>query len=94
MSSSVHINNNKKDILIFGIGLTQGLDDTTFTAEALYSINFQRSNRKFCLSLHCNGSNRFSYHSKAKDSKMKKCPLCLVNSSENFSANNMKQKHG
>ena len=34
MSSSVHINNKKKDILIFGIGLTQGLDDTTFTAEA------------------------------------------------------------
>ena len=48
--------------------------------------------------MHCNGSNRFSfvnptYHSKAKDSKMKKCPLCLGNSSENFSANNMKKKN-
>ena len=59
MISSVHIDNKKKDILILGIGRTQGLDDTTITAEAQYSINFSRSNRKFCLSLHHNGSNSF-----------------------------------
>ena len=40
MSSSVHIDNKKKDILILGKGPTQGLDDTTITAEAQYSINF------------------------------------------------------
>ena len=45
MSSSVHINNKKKDILILSKGSTQGLDDTTLTAEAQYSINFSRSNR-------------------------------------------------
>ena len=52
MNSSVPIDNKEKDILILGTGLTQGLYDTTLTAQAQYSINFSRSNRKFCLSLH------------------------------------------
>ena len=33
MSSSVHIDNKKKDILILGESRTQGLDGTTLTAE-------------------------------------------------------------
>ena len=33
MSSSVHVDNNKKDVLILGEGPTQELDDTTLTAE-------------------------------------------------------------
>ena len=45
MSSSVHIDNKKKDILILGKGTTQGLDDTSLTAEAQYSINFSRSQK-------------------------------------------------
>ena len=61
MSSSAHIDNKTKYILIIGSGLTEGLDDTTLTAEAQYSINFSRLNRKFCLSLHYNGSNRFLF---------------------------------
>ena len=40
MSSSVHTDNKNKDILILGKGPTQGLDDTTLTAEAKYSVNF------------------------------------------------------
>ena len=40
MSSSVHIDNKKNDILILGKGPTQELDDTTFTAQAKYPINF------------------------------------------------------
>ena len=98
MSSSVHIDNKKKDILILGFGPTQELDDTTLTAEAQYSINFSRSNRKFCLSLHYNESNSFLfvnatkiYHFKVKNSEMKKYPLCLGNISRDFSANNMKK---
>ena len=39
LSSSVHIDNKRKDILILGEGPTQGLDDTTLTAEAKYPIN-------------------------------------------------------
>ena len=34
MSSSVYINDRNKNILILGEGSTQGLDDTTLTAEA------------------------------------------------------------
>ena len=60
MSSSVHIDNKNKNILILGKGPTRGLDDTTLTGEAQYSINFSRSNRKFCLSLHY-GSNSFLF---------------------------------
>ena len=43
MSSSVHIDNKNKNILIFGKGPIQGLDNTTLTAEAEYSINVSRS---------------------------------------------------
>ena len=41
MSSSSHIDNKKKVILIFGKGLTQGLENTLI-AEKLYSINFTK----------------------------------------------------
>ena len=44
-----HIDNKEKDILIIGKGPTQVLGDTILTAKAQYSINFSRSNRKFCL---------------------------------------------
>ena len=70
MSSSVHIDKKNKDILIPGEGPTQGLDDTTLTAEAKYPENFTQSNRKFVLSLHYNGSGSFLF--KAKDSELKK----------------------
>ena len=36
MSSSVHIDNKGKDILILGKGPTQGLDNTALTAETQY----------------------------------------------------------
>ena len=61
MSSSVHIDNKNKDVLIFGEGQTQGLDDTTLTAEAIYPINFSQPNKRFVLSLHYNGSNSFLF---------------------------------
>ena len=98
MSSSVHTDNKKKDILILGIGPTQELDDTMLTAEAQYSINFSRPNRKFCLSLHYNGSNSFlfinttkKYLIKAKDSEIKKYFLSLRNILKDFTGNNMKK---
>ena len=83
MSSSVRIDNKKKDILILGKGRTQRLDYTMLTAEVQYSINFSRSNRKFCLSLHYNWSNSFLfvnatkiYQFKANDSEIRNAP-CL-----------------
>ena len=57
MSSSVHIDNKGKDILILGSVPTQGLGEHSLTAEKMYSINFSATGRKFCLSLHYNGTN-------------------------------------
>ena len=51
MSSSVHANNKNKDILILGKGQTQGLDNTTLTAEVEYFIDFSRSQRNFLFEL-------------------------------------------
>ena len=95
----MHIDNKKKDILVLGFGPTQGLDDTSLTEEAQYSINFSGPNRKCCLSLHYNGSNSFLfvnaikiYQFKAKDSEIKIYILCLGNIWGDFSANNIKKK--
>ena len=51
MSSSAHIDNKKKDILIHGIGQTQELEHT-LNAEKMYSINFTVTKKKVCLSMH------------------------------------------
>ena len=59
VSSSVHVDNKGKYILILVEGPTQGLDGTTFTAKAKYPISFTQSGKRFVLSLHYNGSNRF-----------------------------------
>ena len=56
MSTFIHIDNKKKDILVLGRGPMQGLE-STLTAEKLYSINFTVTKTKFCLSLHYNGGN-------------------------------------
>ena len=60
-NSSVHIDSKNKDILVFGEGAAQGLDDTTLTPEAKYPINFTQSNKRFVLCLHYNGSNSFLF---------------------------------
>ena len=84
LSSSVHVYNKWKDILIFGEGATQGLNDTTLTTEAKYPINFTQSGKKFVLGLHYNGRNSFwfvnatkVFHFKAKNSEIKDYALCL-----------------
>ena len=86
MSSSVHIDNKGKDSLILGEGPTQGLDDMTLTAEAKYPISFTQSGKRFVLSLHYNGSNRFLlvnatkiYQLRNKEiSKLRNKELCTV----------------
>ena len=59
MGSSVHIDDKNKDTLILGEGPTQGLDDTTVTAEAKYPINFTQSEKIFVSSSHYNGKTVF-----------------------------------
>ena len=60
MSFSAHIDNKKKDIIVLGIGPTQGLGHT-LTAEKMYLINFIVTKRKFCLSLHYNGADCYLF---------------------------------
>ena len=60
MRFSSHIHNKKKDILILRKEPTQGLEHT-LTAEKMYSINFTMTRKKFCLSLHYNGVNSYSF---------------------------------
>ena len=60
MSSSLHIDNKKKYILISDKGPTQGLEHT-LTTEKMYSINFTEHNKKFCLSLHYNGAKSYLF---------------------------------
>ena len=57
MSFTTHTD-NKKDILVLGIGPTQGLEHT-LTVEKMYSINFTATKKTFCLSLHYNGANSY-----------------------------------
>ena len=46
MSSSVHVNNKIKNILVLGKDFVQGLDNATIYAEKMYSINFTENNKK------------------------------------------------
>ena len=97
MSSSVHIDNKKKKILILGKGPTQGLEHT-LTAEKMYSINNTVTKNKFCLSLYYNGANSYlfvngteTYRFKTKDSEIVATPLCLGNITKDWSIDNMKR---
>ena len=97
MSFSPHIDNKKKDVIVLGKGLTQGLEHT-LTAEKMYSINFTVTKKKFCLGLHYNGANNYLfvngieiYKFKAKDSKILVGPICLGNISKDWSVDNMKK---
>ena len=96
MSLSVLIDNKAKDILILRKEKTRLYH--TLAEETLYSINFTRPGINFCLGLHYDGSNSFLfvkaakiYPFKAKDSEIKKHPLCLGNISKDFTDNNMKK---
>ena len=60
MSSSAHIDNKKKFILVLRKGPTQWLEHT-LTAEKMYSINFTVTKKKFCLSFNYDGSNSYLF---------------------------------
>ena len=90
MSSSAHIDNKRKDVLVLGKGPTQGLEDT-LTAEKIYSVNFTLTKRRFCLSSHYNGANSYLfingkeiYKFKAKDFEIVATPLCVGNISKDW----------
>ena len=77
--------------MILGKDPTQGFEHA-LSAEKLYSINFTQRNKKFCLSLHYNGTNSYLlvngkeiHKFKAKDYEIVATPLCLGNISKNWS---------
>ena len=91
MSTSIQVDNKKKDILVIGRGPTQGLE-STLTAEKMYSIKFTVTKKKFCLSLHYNRGNSYLFVNgteiikfKAKDSAVVASPLCSGNISKDWS---------
>ena len=97
MSSSAHVDNKKKDILIRRKVPTQGLEHT-LTAEKIYSINFTVTKKKFFLSLHYNEANSslfvngtYMHKFKAKDSEFVAAPLYLGIISKDWSISNMKK---
>ena len=97
MSSSIHIDNKKKYILVLARGPTQGLE-STLTAEKMYSINFTVTKKKLCLSLHYSGANSYLFVNgteiikfKAKASVIVASPLCLGNISKDWSTDNIKK---
>ena len=64
----------------------------------MYSINFAVTKKKFCLSFHYNGANRYLflndreiYKFKAKDSEIVAASSCLGNISKDWSVDNMKK---
>ena len=100
MSSSVHIDDKNKDILILGEGPTQGLDNTTLTVEAKYPINFTQPRKRFVLSLHYHRSNSLLFVNatkicifKAKDSETKDFTLCLGNILKDFTIKKYEKKN-
>ena len=97
MSTSIHIDNKKKDILVLGRGPTQGLKNTLIT-EKMHSINVTVTKKKFCLSLHYNGGSSYLFVNdteiikfKAKDSEIVASPLCLGNISKDWSTDDLKK---
>ena len=97
MSSSVFVDNKKKDILILGKGPAQALEHT-LTTEKMNSINFTVTKKKKCLSLHYNGANSYLFVNcteiskfKAKDSEIVATPLSLGNLSKDWPVDNMKR---
>ena len=76
MTSSAHIDNKKKDILVPEKGPTQGLEHT-LTAEKLDPTNFTVTKKKFCLSLHYNGASSYLFVNGKKVVKFKQKILKL-----------------
>ena len=68
------------------------------SSKKMYSINFSKNNKRFCLRLHYNGANSYLFVNgleiiilKAKDSKIVASPLCLGNISKDWSVDNIRK---
>ena len=62
----------------------------------MYSISLTKTNTKLCLNLHYNGANHYLFVNRTDylnqtDSEIVATPLCLGNTSKDFSVDNMKK---
>ena len=93
----MHIDNKRKDILVYGKGPTQWLDDTTLRADATYPITeLEKDFYKICTMMEATVSYFLMleniYQFIAKDSEIKPYPLRSGNISKDFTIDNMKKK--
>ena len=91
MSFSVHKTNRANHIYVMGMGLTQGIHDTTLYAEKNFYRNFIDPGIKFIISLHYNGDDSYLFINgrqelkfKAKDDQIISERLCLGNLSDQW----------
>ena len=94
----MHIHNKNKYILTLGKETTQGLGNTTLTADTKCPISITQARKRFRLTLHYNGSNSFLfinaakiYQFEVKDSEIKIYALRLGNISNNFATKKMEK---
>ena len=80
--SSVHIDYNKKDILIVAKGPTDGLDETMVTAHETNFIDFTEQLKQLCSTLYYHELNSYTfvkgieiYKFRAKDAEINAVPL-------------------
>ena len=91
MSFSVHATNRANNIYVMGVGLTQGIHDTTIYAEKNFYRNFTDFGKKFMLSLHYNGDDSYFFVNgrqelkfKTKTDQLVKEKLCVGNLSDQW----------
>ena len=60
-SSSSHADNHKSNFLVLGGCPNFGINGSFDSPEKKFSINFRKSNTKFCLSLHYNADNSYLF---------------------------------
>ena len=96
MSSSTKTDNKKRYLNSWQRSYTRIRTYTVY--RKMYSINFINNNKNFCLSWHYNGANSFLFvngkeinNFVAKDSEIVATPLCLGNTSKDWSLDNMKK---
>ena len=110
MSFSSHERNRQNEIYVLGKDFIQGVTTadptaltgktskgTTIYAEKVYKHNFTKPNKKFVLSLHCNGNNSYlfvngdeelKFKAKTFSNEMKQNILCSGNLSADWSSIN------
>ena len=99
MSFSIHATNRANHMYVMGVGLTQGIHDTTLYVEKKYFRNFTEPNVKLVLSLHYNGDDSYLFVNgrqelkfKCKTKQLVKEKLCIGNLSDQWTAANQKSQ--